>query len=160
RRMKEGRIPRDEAVEYVAQAAEALDYSHRNGLVHRDVKPANLLLESRRIVVADFGLALREENLGTGPTFVGTVPYMSPEQARHEGHRVDSRTDIYSLGVILYELLVGSRPFAGENDAEILERIKTSEPTPVRRIDDTVPRELDRICLKTLAKRASDRYQT
>ena len=110
-RMKEGRVPRDEAVEDMVQAAEALHYAHHRGLVHRDVKPSNLLLDaSGRVVVADFGLALREENYGTGSAFVGTVPYMSPEQARHEGHRVDARTDVYSLGVVFYELLTGRRP--------------------------------------------------
>jgi serine/threonine protein kinase len=161
RRMKEGPVPRDETANYVAQAGEALQYAHQHGLVHRDVKPANLLLDaSRRIVVADFGMALRDENYGTGPAFIGTVPYMSPEQARREGHRVDARTDIYSLGVVLYELLTGRRPFTANDDAALLKRIQSEEATPPRQLDDTIPPELERVCLKAISKRASDRYGT
>src|SRR5271167_100360 len=84
---------------------------------------------------------------------------MSPEQANGEGHRVDGRSDIFSLGVVLYELLAGRRPFQGDTMA-ILYQIIADEPRPPRQIDDTIPRELERICLKALAKRASERYST
>src|SRR5262249_34186979 len=160
-RMRRGRWSFRESAELVAVVAEALHHAHTRGLVHRDVKPANILIDLRgEPWVADFGLALRDQDCGKEDKLVGTPAYMSPEQARGEGHRVDGRSDIFSLGVVFYELLTGRRPFRGDTHAEVLEQILRGEERPLRQIDDTIPRELERICTKMLAKRASERYST
>jgi serine/threonine protein kinase/tetratricopeptide (TPR) repeat protein len=150
-----------ESAELVAAIAEALHHAHRQGVVHRDIKPANILLDTaEKPYVADFGLALREEDFGRRAGLIGSPVYMSPEQARGEGHRVDGRSDIFSLGVVFYELITGRRPFRGEAISELLEQIASVEARPPRQIDDRIPKELERICLKALAKRASERYTT
>ncbi|HEV3262230.1 MAG TPA: SUMF1/EgtB/PvdO family nonheme iron enzyme [Gemmataceae bacterium] len=150
-----------ESAALVATVAEALHYAHRQGLVHRDIKPANILLDTTdKPYVADFGLALKEEDFGRGAAVAGTPAYMSPEQARREGHRVDGRSDIFSLGVVFYELLTGRRPFRGETVSELLAQILAVEARPPRQVDDTIPAELERICLKALSKWATDRYTT
>jgi eukaryotic-like serine/threonine-protein kinase len=159
--IKSQRMTPAQAAQCAAVVAEALGYAHAKGIVHRDVKPGNILLTAAGDpVLSDFGLALHDNALGSGARFVGTPAYMSPEQARSEGHRVDGRSDIYSLGTVFYELLTGNRPFQAKDADELLDFIRNVEARPPRQIDRAVPRELERICLKALAKRASDRYST
>lgn len=148
-----------EAAELVATVADALNYAHQQGLVHRDVKPGNILIDkSGRPYVVDFGLALREQDSQSKHQYAGTLAYMSPEQVRGEGHRVDGRSDIFSLGVVLYELLADRRPFRPDKKGQLADQITSVEPRPPRQLNDRIPRELERICLKALAKLASDRY--
>ncbi len=155
-------LPFEESAQLLATVAEALHYAHRQKLVHRDIKPANILVDaSSSPSVADFGLALTEDDYGNESLPQGgSIAYMSPEQARMEGHRIDGRSDIFSLGVVMYEMLTGERPFTGDSAAEILDRIKTVEVRPPRMVDDKIPMELERICLKALSKRVTERYNT
>src|SRR5438132_1547247 len=152
RKIKDGRPSLGDAIDLVTVVAEALHYAHRKGVFHRDIKPGNILLDlDGQPVVSDFGLGMREEDIGTGHRSVGTPADMSPEQARGEGHRVDGRSDIFSLGVVFYELLTGRRPFQADSKRELLEQITTYEARPPRQFDDAIPRELERICLKAFA---------
>ena len=145
------------------QLAEALGYAHDQGVVHRDIKPANLLLDHRGDVwVADFGMADVQGEAGLTLTgdLPGTLRYMSPEQARGRRALIDRRTDIYSLGATLYELLTLRQAVAGADRQEILSRILEDEPPPIRRINPAVPVDLATIVAKALAKDPSGRYET
>ena len=158
-RLKQGRLPWQTAATLVADIADALYHAHEHGLIHRDVKPGNILLdEQQSAYLVDFGLALIDSD--AGPRCAGTPAYMSPEQALGEGHCVDGRSDIYSLGAVFYELLSGRRTFSSTSPNERLELIAHHEPVPPRQLDDSIPKELERICLKAIAKDKSDRYAT
>lgn len=151
------------AARIVGEAADALQAAHEHGIVHRDIKPANLLLDRRgRLLVADFGIA-RDERLGslTEPgAIAGTWHYMSPEQAHVASAPVDHRTDVYSLGVVLYELLTRSRPFEGTTSQEVIDNIRDSSPRNVRRCNPGVPRDLETICMAAMSRDVLHRYQT
>jgi serine/threonine protein kinase/WD40 repeat protein len=151
------------ATKLAIEAAEALDYAHQQGIVHRDIKPANLLLDSAgHLWVVDFGLARLQNGTSVTVTgdLVGTLRYMSPEQTQAKRLVVDHRTDIYSLGATLYELLTLTPAFPGDDRQDVLRRITQDDPVPPRRLDATIPIDLETIVLKAMAKEATERYAT
>lgn len=148
---------------WIADAADALHYAHNQGIIHRDVKPANLMLAvDGRIMILDFGLAKSTTDLSMTATgaLLGTLRYMSPEQAKAKHKKVDHRSDIYSLGATLYELLTFQPAVPGFEQHEALSNIINEEPIPPRKVRRDVPRELEIICLKTLEKEPNARYAT
>ena len=161
-RIKESRPPLAETAELLATVAQALHYAHRQGMVHRDIKPDNILIDADgKPYVVDFGLAVHESaQRGRRGELAGTLAYMAPEQVRREAHRLDGRTDIWALGVILYEMLAGRRPFAGKTQSDLEDEILNRQPKPPRQVADEVPEELEQICLRCLAKDLTDRYAT
>ncbi len=152
-----------EAALIAAALADALAHAHARRTVHRDVKPANIILTSDRgPVLVDFGLGLDESAAGGRElgAVSGTPAYMAPEQVAGEAHRIDGRTDVYSLGVVLYQMLCGIVPFRASTTRELLRQVHDDEPQPPRQLVREIPPELERVCLKALAKRLSDRYTT
>jgi eukaryotic-like serine/threonine-protein kinase len=159
-KIKAGPLPVNEAVSLAVQVAEGLQEAHRKGIVHRDLKPANIMLTEQGVAkIVDFGLAKLKglTRLTKSGTTLGTVAYMSPEQA--QGKEVDQRTDIWSLGVILYEMLTGKLPFPGEYDQAVLYAVINEEPESLSKLRIDIPDELKFIVSKALAKRPENRYQ-
>ncbi len=199
--MQVRKLTHREAAEIAAQIADALDYAHTLKVVHRDVKPANVMIElapnaslntpfdqaqpssslassnasaavsmstysmqrsGPRVRLLDFGLALRDEvevTMTVDGQVLGTPSYMSPEQASGHSHRVDRRSDVYSLGVLFYEMLVGKTPFSGSKIA-IMQQVMREEPRPPRKVDPAISRDLNTICLKAMSKAPGSRYAT
>lgn len=158
--LKAGPISYERTAEIIANAAEAIHFAHLKGLIHRDLKPSNIMFgRDGRTRIVDFGLALPEDQQAarTGEV-AGTVPYMSPEQIRGETHHLDGRTDIWSLGIILYQMLTGRRPFSG-NRQQLSSEILNREPKPLRQVHENVPKELEEICLKCLSKSVTGRWR-
>jgi eukaryotic-like serine/threonine-protein kinase len=157
------RLPLEDALQITREVSQALGYAHGRGVLHRDVKPENILLAAGHALVADFGLACaigaadRRKLTETGVT-IGTVYYMSPEQLRAAGN-LDQRADIYSLGCILYEMLTGEPPYAGSL-SQVVTRIISAPVPSVRLLSATVPTEVDQALRRALAKSAAERFST
>ncbi|MBI4614514.1 MAG: protein kinase [Planctomycetes bacterium] len=156
-------LTRRRALEIVETAARALHHAHGKGVVHRDVKPTNILLGSDGVVrIADFGLARLVEDddweLTKTGLPLGSPYYMSPEQSRGEKHRIDHRTDVYSLGVVMYETLTGRLPFPARSLSELLNKIERERPVPLRQHVPSIPRPVEDICLRALEKNPEERY--
>jgi eukaryotic-like serine/threonine-protein kinase len=171
RRLEDGPLPLPLALRTAIGIADALDHAHRHDVVHRDLKPANIMLTRDSVKLLDFGLAKlkeRDEPALTDPTqsapltdagtIVGTVPYMAPEQI--EGHEVDARTDIFAFGIVLYEMVCGRRPFAGDSRASLMAAIVAAEPPPLSSLQPKAPASLDRLIRRCLAKNPDERWQT
>jgi serine/threonine-protein kinase len=155
-----GPLPVREALAHFADVAEGLRRAHEARIVHRDIKPANLMLGERgEVKIVDFGLAkMSGVDLTREPKAMGTIAYMSPEQTHGAG--VDRRTDIWSLGVLLYEMLTGRRPFRGDGQGPLIYAIRYSEPIPIRELRSEVPAVVASVVSRCLEKDPANRYQT
>lgn len=156
-----GDLPVLTSIKIVADIAEALHYAHTRGIYHRDVKPGNILVDrDQQAYLTDFGLAISESQVGLGPTFAGTLAYMSPEQARDESHLVDGRSDVFSLGVVLYHLLTGQLPFQGDTFQTVRDRIRSGRFRPMRQCDSSIDVELEKITSTAMQLDLNARYST
>ncbi len=160
---RERQLPIDDAIRIATEVGQALDYAHRHGVIHRDIKPENILLHDGRALVADFGIALAANSAGGRMTeagmSLGTPDYMSPEQAMGE-QNLDARTDVYSLGCVLYEMLIGQTPFTGPTAQAIVARVMTEKPAPIRPSRERVPEPVEDAVLTALEKLPADRFQS
>jgi serine/threonine protein kinase len=159
-----GKYTYEDAARWMAEVGEALHHAHKMGIVHRDIKPANVLVDKEgKTHIADFGLAKLDDQFFKDDSgrVLGTVAYMSPEQAAGQSHWATPQTDIYSLGVMFYQFLTHRLPFSSAGTAtEVLEQIKHRVPPPPRTIDDKISSALEEVCLKAMAKSPADRYRT
>jgi eukaryotic-like serine/threonine-protein kinase len=160
-RIKQGTPSWQESAQIVVKVAEYVQFAHDKGFIHRDIKPANILLDTNGSpVLADFGIAVTECELRhEAVTSVGTLAYMAPEQLQVDGS-IDTRTDVYSLGVVLYELLTGRLPFSKPTLSSLRRDILTEKPPSPRALNPEIPEELEGICLKCLSKKSNDRFPT
>src|SRR3984885_11670525 len=173
--IKQGPMPLERVLQYGIQIADALSGAHAKGLIHRDLKPANIILTSSGVKVLDFGLAklgstakfgasgssemvTKTEPMTASGWILGTLQYMSPEQA--EGKETDERSDIFSFGAVLYEMLPGKRAFDGETKTAILAAILKDQPEPISQFQPQIPRALDRVVRKCLEKKLADRWHS
>jgi len=162
-RILAGNLDRRQAVLWIAEVAEALHYAHKTGLVHRDIKPANILVDDEgKTHLTDFGLAKIDDQFFTDDAgrVLGTVAYMNPEQASGQAHWASPQSDIYSLGVVLYEILCGKRPFTAGSSLDLIKQVEQRPPSPPRTVDDSIPPALEEVCLKAMAKDPDQRYRT
>ena len=161
KRIDRGPLPVEDALDFAIQIAQGLVKAHAAGIVHRDIKPANVLVNADGLLkVVDFGVAKLLGNTGmtrTGTT-LGTVAYMAPEQTM--GKDVDARADVWSLGVVLYEMLAGQLPFKGEHDLAIAGAVVNRPPTPLASVRSGIPPAIERVVNRALEKAPEDRYQT
>lgn len=158
---EDGTVPPEEVATIGAEVAEALAEAHEKGIVHRDVKPGNIMISRNGTAkVMDFGIAKAATagNLTQVGSILGTVAYLSPEQAR--GEPVDGRSDIYSLGALLYQMLTGSLPLKGDTYVEMVHKLNNQDPPRPSEVNPSVPRKMDAVIMRTLAKEPGDRYQT
>ena len=160
-RLQQGRIPVPEAVEYVRQALAALDYAHQRGVIHRDIKPANMMLVSGTVKLMDFGIAKAagDQRLTMTGTTMGSLYYMSPEQIKGASD-LDARADLYSVGVSLYELVTGKRPFDGDSQFAIMSAHLEKNPVPPVTLDPSLPESLNDLILMSVEKDPNQRFQT
>src|SRR5215831_7722517 len=173
KRLEKGPLPLEQVLKYGAQIGDALDKAHRSGVVHRDLKPGNIVLSATGVKLLDFGLAKPVSPLASGMTLtadtpraamteegtiVGTFQYMSPEQV--EGRELDGRSDIFSLGAVLYEMVTGQRAFEGKSQLSVASAILEKEPLPITAVKPMMPPALDHAICRCLAKDREERWQT